>query len=81
MSVTDQRKSMGFMYVAKRPCGKVSAAAWDDPGYEKDTAEGVADWIKRGDSVERVERFDGDPMPEWICRSKCNDCRKQGDQE
>lgn len=65
---------LGFMYVAKRPCGKVSAMTWDDPGHEKSIAKSVSRWIKRGDTVERHERFEGDPMPEWACRGGC-DCK------
>ena len=68
-------ESKGFMYVAKRPCGKVSAMAWDDSGYEKSTAKSVASWLRRGDKVERVEVFKGDPMPETICRQKCDECK------
>lgn len=71
-----ERKSMGFMYLARRACGKVSAACWDDAMSKKDTAKLVAGYIKRGDSVERIERFEGDPQPEWICRPGCNDCAK-----
>lgn len=69
-----ERKSLGFMYLARRACGKVSASCWDDAMSKKDTAECVAGYIKRGDSVERIERFEGDPQPEWICRSGCNNC-------
>lgn len=69
-----ERKSIGFMYLAKRPCGKISAASWDDPGHEKDVAKSVASWIRRGDTVERVERFEGDPMPEW-CAGNCERCK------
>jgi hypothetical protein len=68
------RKSLGFMYLARRACGKVSAACWDDAGDKKGTAKCVAGYIKRGDTVERVERYEGDGMPEWICRPGCNDC-------
>lgn len=71
---TAERKSMGFMYLARRACGKVSAACWDDAMAKEDTAVCVAEYIKRGDLVERVERFEGDPQPEWICRPGCNDC-------
>lgn len=69
-----ERKSLGFMYIARRACGKASAACWDDAMSKKDTAKCVADYIKRGDAVERIERFVGDPQPEWICRAGCNDC-------
>ncbi|WP_448120039.1 hypothetical protein [Pseudomonas veronii] len=70
------KKSMGFMYLARRACGKVSASCWDDAMSKKDTAKIVAGYIKRGDTVERIERFEGDPQPEWICRQGCNDCTK-----
>lgn len=70
------KKSMGFMYIARRACGKVSASCWDDANAKKDTAKFVAGYIKRGDSVERIERFEGDPQPEWICRPGCNDCAR-----
>lgn len=68
-------KSLGHMYIARRACGKVSASCWDDAMSKKDTAKIVAGYIKRGDTVERVERFEGDPQPEWICRPGCNDCK------
>ncbi|WP_040263713.1 hypothetical protein [Pseudomonas massiliensis] len=67
-------KSLGHLYIARRACGKVSAMCWDDANDKKGTAKCVAGYIKRGDSVEHVERFEGDPMPEWICRPGCNDC-------
>ena len=67
-------KRLGWLYIARRKCGKVSAMCWDDPGSEKSTAQHVASYIKRGESVERVERYENDPQPEWICRSGCTDC-------
>lgn len=47
----ETRKGLGFMYLAKRPCGRVSAMCWDEPGFEKDTAKHVAEYIRRGDKV------------------------------
>lgn len=73
----ETRKWLGFMYLAKRPCGRVSAMCWDEPGFEKDTAKHVAEYIRRGDKVERVERFEGDKLPEQICRPGCKDCGEQ----
>jgi len=67
-------ESNGFMYLARRKCGKVSAMAWDDPGYEKGTAKSVSEWLRRGDKVERIEVFKGDQLPEMICSSGCMDC-------
>ena len=71
---------LGYMYIARRPCGKVSGRCWDEPGYRKYTAKEVAGYIKRGDYVERVERFENDPQPEWICEPGCSKC-KQPDTE
>lgn len=52
------RVHVGFMYVAKKECGRVAALCWDDAKYKKDTAKTVADYIKRGLTVERLERFE-----------------------
>jgi hypothetical protein len=71
-----QKKSLGFLFLAKRPCGRVSAMCWDDPRYKKSTREAIARYLMRGDTVERVERFKGDSLPEQICSSDCTDCRK-----
>lgn len=59
---------IGYWYIAKRPCGRASALAWDDDKYKKDTAKSVAEWIRRGDTVERVARRKSDPTPELICQ-------------
>jgi len=60
-------KLIGHMYLARLPCGKVVAAAWDEADNKKDTAASVARWIKRGNTVERVARYQGDPQPNWCC--------------
>ncbi|HAL69303.1 MAG TPA: hypothetical protein DCP84_16725 [Pseudomonas sp.] len=75
--MTEQRKFLGHQYIARRACGKVSASCWDDKGQEKDTAKFVAKCVRRGDTVERIERHEGDPQLEWICRPGCNDCKKE----
>jgi hypothetical protein len=72
--------SRGFMYIARRACGKVSATSWDDAGEEKENAEHIVEWVKRGDKVERIEIFEGDPMPECICRTGCRDCVTTNDE-
>ena len=68
------KKSQGFMYLAKRPCRKVSAMAWDDSERGVNMPETVGKYLARGDKVERVEVFEGDPPPEMICHSGCEDC-------
>lgn len=67
-------KSLGFMYLAKRPCGRVSAMCWDEPKHEKSTSKLIVECLRRGDTVERVERFEGEKLPELICRPGCTDC-------
>lgn len=67
-------KFLGFMFIARRLCGRVSASCWDDPGFEKSTAKEVAKYIRRGDSVDRVERYENDPQPEWVCGQGCKEC-------
>lgn len=63
------RELLGTMYVARKPCGRVSAACWYDPKDAADTAKSVARWIKRGDTVEMLKRYKGDPQPDWCCAS------------
>jgi hypothetical protein len=73
---------IGFMYVAKKACGRVAASCWDDENSKKDTAKTVADYIRRGLTVERIERFDGDQMPEWICdECRGKSCQNIGEQQ
>jgi len=65
---------LGYMYIARKPCGKVVAVVWDDPHYAKETAKSVASWIARGDTIERIPRYKDDPQPDWVCSSK-QDCK------
>lgn len=69
-------KSLGYMYLAKRPCGRVSAMCWDDPGSKRSISRSIASYLARGDTVERIERFEGDSVPQMICSPDCTDCRK-----
>jgi hypothetical protein len=55
------------MYLATCKCGGTTGLCWDDEGREKSTSKAVAQYIKRGDSVARVARHEGDPMPE-LCQ-------------
>lgn len=74
-------KSLGFIYLAKRPCGKVSALCWDDARYEQENLEFIERCTARGDTVERVERFDGDELPELICSPECVVCINENPQQ
>ena len=70
---------MGHIYIARKPCGKVSASSWDDKGSEKDTAKSIARWVMRGDKVEKMPRYEGDAQQEWCCnRNDPCACRDAG---
>ena len=43
-------------YVARLKCGCIVALVADVPGFEKETAKSVAELIRDGCAVERVER-------------------------
>jgi hypothetical protein len=61
-----------FAWVARRPCGKVSAAAWEDGWDEESKSQRLSEWVSRGDTVER-EDWSTLEEPEWICYPGC-DC-------
>jgi len=67
--MSEAKRHMGFMYIGTAPCGCVTAMAWDDPGYQKDTAAFVSRIVRRGDAISRVERFEGDEMPMQECET------------
>jgi len=66
-------KFLGMAYVATRRRGRVSAMAGADTMDERDIKEFDERCRARGDNVQLVERFAGDPWPEWIagCKSPC----------
>jgi len=43
-----------MLYVARHECGKIVAAAVDLPDHKKALAREMADWVRRGDTVERI---------------------------
>lgn len=44
-----------YAYVArKQPCGCLVGLAADVPGFEKDTAQSVSQWIRKGCAVNRL---------------------------
>lgn len=62
-------KVIRYVYVARKPCGCLTAMAWDDPEptAKASTAKFVDRCIRRGDVVERIRRLDTAPLPEWFC--------------
>ena len=75
--MTSTGKSLGFASIATRKCGRVSGLVWDDVTPEKDVALLVLHWMERGDNVQLTERFEGDPMPEWVCRGEPCACETE----
>lgn len=79
--MSKQGESLGFMIVARKPCGKVAAMAWDDPEYSenkvKELCRDVIEWRRQELEVVKIERFSGDPMPEWVC-APCTGCNGIG---
>ncbi len=55
-------------YVGIKPCGCMVAWVYDDPKYPKDVAKSVADFIKRGYSVERANT---DDVRHKLSKCKC----------
>lgn len=65
-----QGKYMGRMHVVYGACGHLIASCWID-GNEKDADEFQKKRrLKVGERFETINRYDGDPMPEW-CRASC----------
>ena len=75
--MTSTGKSLGYAYIATRQCGRVSGLAWEDVTSERDAALLVREWTQRGDNVQLIERFEGDPMPEWVCRGEPCECETE----
>lgn len=67
-------KRLGMMCLAKMPCGKIAAAAWEDSWDKKRRRAWIRARTSEGLTVDRVERFEGDPQPEWICAPGCEKC-------
>lgn len=79
--MSEARRLIGHVYMALRPCGRYSAMAWDEDSAKKDIGKSVARWIARGDTVERIARYEGDPIPELIagcaiCKGDEKVCRE-----
>lgn len=81
--MTAERKPIGHMIIARKPCGKLAATTWDDAeGDYIETAMVVMSWLRRGDSVSRLERYEDDVQPEWACtRLKPCACRGEKAEE
>lgn len=65
----EARKYMGKMHIVFGVCGHVVAACWVT-GNEKDAQSFKRMKLRTGQRMETVDRYEGDPMPEW-CSARC----------
>lgn len=66
-------KHLGRMHIVYGECGHVVAACWVT-GNESDAANFKRRKLQEGQKLETVERYAGDPMPEW-CSVSCQRMR------
>lgn len=80
--MSKQPKCLGRMDHGKTACGRIVMSRWDQP----DRADNEADRQRFIKSIRRsgyihtsIERHEGDPMPDWVGQSYCEDlnCRCQ----
>lgn len=73
----EKPQHIGTMIIARAPCGKVVAMAWDDRECGEDRVKelcgDVVRWKNLGLDVVRVERYAGDEAPEMACHP-CTRC-------
>ena len=65
-------KFLGWMYIGKKTCGCLTGMTWDDPERKKETAKFVGNMVRRGDSIKRLRRFEGDAVPPLYCKRHVN---------
>lgn len=66
-------------YIGRKKCGCVVAAVVDMPGFEKETAKTVAEFIRDGLTIERIALVDFDKILPLGC--KCEPKQEQPAQE
>ena len=57
-------------YIGKLPCGCVVACVVDMPDHKKSTADDVAEFIREGYEVQRIEIRNGIQMATCRCKEK-----------
>lgn len=76
--MSDQRKRLGVALLGLRPCGRVGGLMWTDAFAPSVINKAAREWLALGWTVSRVERFEGDPMPEfgWCDKGEPCACRE-----
>ena len=74
--MTQRPTYLGKMHIVYGACGHVVAACWVR-GNEQDAANFKRRKLRPGQRLETVERYAGDPMPEW-CSVLCRQTKAGG---
>lgn len=69
-SAEEVKKYMGKMHIVFGVCGHVVAACWVT-GNARDAEAFARTRLEKGQRLETIDRYEGDPMPEW-CWSSCH---------
>lgn len=78
----EDRIYLGRMDHGLTKCGRVVMSRWDQPERSDNAADlrrFIKDVNRNGLTHTSAERHRGDPMPDWVGQSKCEDlnCRCQ----
>ena len=58
---------LGYLLIASNAQDQIIASSWDDAEAKKWNRKAVLKWLRRGLTVRRIARYEGDPMPiEWF---------------
>lgn len=74
--MSDIPKHMGHMDHGSTTCGRIVMSRWDQSERQdnaKDLQRFIKDIQRSGYTHSRIERFQGDLMPDWVGQSCCDD--------
>lgn len=76
IGTTSNRKSLGRMEHGLTKCGRIVINRWNQPERADNAADlgrFINDLRRSGFTHASNERYEGDPMPDWVGQSKCSD--------
>jgi hypothetical protein len=80
MSEEDRGKHLGRMDNGVTDCGLIVMSRWDQPDWDdnkEDRDRFIRELRSRGFSHKKLDRYEHDPMPQWVGESECgnDDCQ------
>lgn len=80
--MSEKLKCLGRMDNGITECGRIVMSRWDRPeesGNDQDRQRFIKDIRRSGYTHVSLDRHEGDPMPDWVGQSYCEDlnCRCQ----